>query len=543
MADNILVQSGKRMHDQLATQPDLGGSFREGAKLVQGQIDSDLKRKQDAEDREYLTKKRSDEEFLREMDIDKKVTAYQAEKGAYFDMIQEGIDSGRLDSIDYAGFTENREAWWKDKANQLKFFADEPGLKESLENAELAEGNWPNILKFTDVVSISDSSPDAQKMDLAISAWGKENGATPPPIKTIDGKDYFVLPSADGQEEVKIPVKGAGKAQGPEDLYGSYNEKITMEGFQKDLMKALPGVDKLFRTGQATQNELAQVNQWFDKKIANNEQLIELADSFIQGLPDADFEAMGISDINNDGQVTGADLDLNGDGTIDGNELKGMRDLFKEVMTGFYDKEQLFQKNEESTFTREQVQTQNAVSTVVNGNINGLVDLPGVSSFTFNDKGTKVRLNIGTGKNAEVFDLDIANGSLTEGALDLLKRKFNWVSEDPIVDDGTPDNPIVNPEVKGESVVSNQTGVQTTQYSSENTGTIALNSQNFGNEPIPGLPKRFDYGGITNLLVGTAINLDNLEGIKTKLKSKGTLRSHEITIVMKHIEKLLKKKK
>ena len=562
MANNALIQSGQRLHTEQGQQANIGDAFREGQQLITDQIDKNLKFERDAEDREYLTKRRQDEEQLRGINLEKSITQYQEEKGAYFSVIEEGLATGRLNPIDYAGFTENREAWWKDKANQLKFFEDSPELKKSLAAAEKAEANWPKLMEFTGSVSISDSSPEAQKMDLAISAWSKNNGATPPPIKTIDGKDYFVIPSADGKEEVKIPVDQAGTATQPSDIYGQYNEKVTFEGFQADLMKAYPGVDKRFRQGLATKDDLAQMNQWFDKQVQNNEQLIELADSFIQSLPDADFEAMGISDINDDGKITGADLDLNGDGTIDGEELKGMRGLFGEVVSGFYGQEQAYQKEGTGQFTEAQVNTYNAFDGIKKsgGSLNSLLSLPGVFDIQIQaDKGQGIIFLGDSRKEANAFIVPVdAQGRITQEGYAKLAAKFKLTdinpnnSGDNITEDGngnvtvtqgTPENTLSTTVLgEGQVVQGGPTAEGTVnQIQSEITPTIAITNANFGNEPIKGLPKRFDYNKVINALVGTQISADNLDEIKETL-SVVPMKSHERTIVLKYIEGLVRNK-
>ena len=316
MADQQLIQSGRNLYAAQSEQVDYGGAFQEGADLIQNQIDDNLKRKQAAEDREYELDKRRQESQLREIGLEQKIMAYNEDKNATFGLLEQAFETGALKKADYPGYEQMGKDWLKDQANQFKLLEDSGGkeaLKSRVNGVVNGRNNWQNVVGFSQSSSISADSPNAQKIDYAIEAWAR-NSDNPPPTQTIDGQDYFVLPSADGTEEVKIPVDKLGKAGQLSDITGEYAEMKDFSTTMADWSASNPGVYKRLSAGTATQTDIAGIGNWFASNVKSDVQKQELADSFFisSGItPGSEIaQQLGVSDVNNDGQITSQDIDV-----------------------------------------------------------------------------------------------------------------------------------------------------------------------------------------------------------------------------------------
>ena len=554
MADNILVQSGRRLSQTVDTTADYGKAFSEGSKIIDDQIRQNRKDQQQREDREWQLKRREKQDALFQAGMESKLTQYNADKAAVFAEIDAAIERGDLSGPDYDLYKQNREKFWKDSANQIKTQQDLVRVREKVKKVGAAEQNWPNILEFSKGVTISDSSPEAQQMDYAIDAWAKNNGASPPPVVERGGKYYFEIPTADGQDVVRIPLDQASKAKSPQDYLGQYNEPVAFQDLQARFDRQFEDIAIRIEGGNGTKADLDKMGVWFDKQIQNPEQLTELVDSLVQEIGDnADLEALGLKDKTGDG-LSKDDLDLDGSGVAGDSpkEKEILKQLFGVIMGE--GKDQLWDKNNEGEFTEAQVNTYNAFAGIKasGGKLDSLVSLPQVFDVQINaEKGQGV-IFLGDKrdeKSAFIVAVD-ANGNITPDGYKKLATKLGLVNVKPQKGDNITDkDPVVKtPETTattsvlgaGQEVQGGPTLEGTTnQIQSENTPTIAISNSNFGNEPIPGLPKRFDYNKVINALVGTEINAQNLPAIKEKVR--GTVGNRDqLNAIMKHIEGLVR---
>lgn len=334
--NQALVQSGKALYDQQAQLPDIGGSFAEGSKMIKDQIEANQKKKQEAEDREYELKRRGREEQLRELDLDAKITAAQEEMGVYTNSIQQALDLNLLDGAAYDSFPQDRQAWWKDMGNRQKFFSDAGDFetfKKRIDTAIQAEGNWGAAVQTATNATISDSSPEAKKMDAAVEFWHKQNPNTPPKIENVNGNDYFVLPdpSDPTNEDAQVLIKVSDVAGNPEGYLGEYDEISTMDGVMANLVSS-----DLYKDLDAGYADPAAVSQFFDQHVTTGIQGKELADSLYvtTGIDLSEVQineiATGVGvELGEDGKLDSSDFDLNNDGQITGAEKAKLRAVFE----------------------------------------------------------------------------------------------------------------------------------------------------------------------------------------------------------------------
>ena len=429
MADNALIQSGQNLAQASSQIADISGAINKGQEIVQDQIDKNLKRDQEAEDREWTMKRRANQEQLMEMDLEQKINQYQADKGAYFQLIEDAQERGLMEIPDYEGYKADRDAWWKENASKIKLATgDEAALRGRLDMAAKGEENWQNVVNWSKNATISDSSPEAQKIDLAVDNMAKRG--LQPKIITEGGKDYYELIGADG-EKIKVSVDKLAQAEDG-NIAGDYNEPVTFDGFQARFMGSNPEIDKRLRQGQGTKEDLAKMNQWFDAELQNSTQLFELADSFLAKVPNADFAAMGIKDIDGDGGITSADLDTNQDGEIDDNEKKQFRKLFEEITTQAYGQKQVYEQQSEGEYEPIVRQTYDAFAAIKanNGRIDSLLQLPNVQNIQYKaaEEGHPPQARIQHVKNGKVVDLIVettADGTITPKGYQQLAYALN----------------------------------------------------------------------------------------------------------------------
>ena len=556
MADNILVQSGRRLSQQSDISGDFGKSFAEGSKLIDDQIRQNRKDRESAEDREWQLKRREQSDQLFEAGLESKMMTYNAEKAAVFSEIDSAIERGDLSGPDYELYQQNRGKWWKDQANQIKAQKDLVKVREKVKKVAAAEKNWGNILQINESLTPSNSGPKAQQMNYALSAWQKKNGQVPPPVVNEGGKLYFEIPTADGQDVVRIPLDRATSAKGPEDIMEDYEDRITFQDLQGKFLDQNDALTRRLNDGTATHDDLAAMETWFDKQIRNEAQVEELTDSLIQQLGgDVDMEALGIVDKTGNG-LTKDDIDLDGSG-IPGDsfeEKKIMKELFKSITSAQYG-EQLYDKNDQGTFTEPQVTTYNAFAELYGSggsSLNALQSLPGVHSFQVTKDGTQAAIFIGDNRDEKTaFMVPLENGAITPEGLDLLARKFELTDIRPDKGDNIEDEEVVetptveetDAENAEETVVGEETEVQDQQelYQEEVTGQapIAINNSNF--KGIKGVSQAM-HNKVINALVGIRITKDNLPKIKEVIKGlKGKqFYNKQRNAIMEHIERLIK---
>lgn len=421
MANQALIQSGLNLAKSVSQEPDIGGAFAEGAQIITDQIEKNADTAFQNKKREYELARLEDEKFLREQNVERGMMAYEAEKGATFAALDEGIKNGSIDPVDYEGFIQNREEWWKDQANRLKTAQDLPKIKQNLKLASTAEANWPNILQFAQGVNISDSSGEAQQMDMAIDRWSETNGATPPPIREQDGELVYVIPTIDGQEEVYIPLKNAGRAKSASDVYGQYSERTTFSGVQADFISSQPQLDQIFRDGKATEQSLNSAMRFFESRVTDPMQMIELADDLLM-TPGIDKEALGLSEA--------ADLDANGDGQISGDEMNKFKELFGAVLEAQYG-EQDFSRQGNNNYTPEQVGVYNAMNQIAQNptNLNALLRLPNVFDIQQDPDNGRAVIFIGDSRKEQ--NAFVIEWPLTEQSFQKLQDKFGYVDVNP----------------------------------------------------------------------------------------------------------------
>lgn len=289
-----------------------GESFSEGFDLVTTQIDKNRKESQEKEDRAYMLKKRARDEDLAEMDYEKKNMMYQAEKGETFKIIDDGIESGLLKAADYSGYQNNREAWWKDQANQLKLYediGDKASFRTRISSAIKGEEAWSGLAEGSKGLSISDSSGEAQNIDLAIDRWHEKSPDSAPPIITKGGIDYFEIPNADGSGTVQIAVDKVASGD-PSKVYGDYEEPITVEGVRTSIGDD-PVLGDMIR-GQYANDEA--VKNYLRQKVSSPEgeldkiKLKEVVNSL--ALDGLDLQDYDVVDTNNDGEINKDDITL-----------------------------------------------------------------------------------------------------------------------------------------------------------------------------------------------------------------------------------------
>ena len=385
MADSTLIQTGQRLYDQQAQQG-FGNSdaFQKGKALITDQIDKNLKFEQDQKKNEFELERLEYESTKREMSLDKAITMQQAEKAEYFDLIEQAHAKGLISDEAYNLAPEKRENWYKDQTTALKHGTDKASLTRRLGQAMKGEQNWGKVLELASNSDISMSSTEAYRMDMAIDVYAKKSGGAPPPIITgEDGKDYFEIPDPEGGEPILIPVDGV--ANNPGGVFGQFDPKVNFEKVQANFAAKQPALFGRFKEGKATKADLNNTQIWFENQLANSTQVLELADSMLIDVGDKLNHAdLGITDLDKDGRVSGRDFDINGDGEIDDQEKAAMKGLYTEILKAEFG-EQEFDKNNEGTFTKPQVQTYNAFKEIYGGNVNALQSLPGVHSYQIKD--------------------------------------------------------------------------------------------------------------------------------------------------------------
>ena len=448
-------------------QADAAGAFAQGSKLIKDQIDDNVKTRRADQDREYELEKRKDEEFLRKQNLEKNMVAYNAKKSAYFDQIEQARQKGLIDESSYDQAVANREEFWKDQTKALKLGVDSAGLGRRLQGVLKGEGNWGKALEFSQTATISDSSPEAQRIDLAIEGYAQKNGATPPPVVSIDGKDYFEIPAPDGGEPVRIPVEQMGNLSQQSDLFGQFKEPVSVDGFQADFMAQHPKLDNRFRNGQGSQTDLNEISRWFDSKIEDPAQIRELADSIFLST-DFDASKYNVTDIDGDGKITGADLDVNKDGEVDANEAAIVKEIFTDVIKNYYPENQGFNQEAGALTPQEQVVNQTLDYIQKGGNVNSLVRLPGVFDVSIKDGVAYAHLGKDrTEKNAFAIPLN-SDGTVSADGLAKLQLKLGY-KQQPKVDvpgsDPKPGNTEVVKTVDG--VGYNSDGVAVTGNDAE----------------------------------------------------------------------------
>ena len=428
-------------------QPDIGGAFAAGSKLITDQIQKNIETDRADEDRKYELERRQDEEFLRKQSLEQQQVAYNAKKAAYFDQITQAREKGLISTEAYTEAIANREEFWKDQTKALKLGVDSVSLSRRLKSAAGAEANWGKALDFSSNVAISDSNPEAQKIDNAITGWGKENGATPPPIVSIEGKDYFEIPSPDGEEPVRIAVDTMNSLERDSQLFGQYAKPVDMKLFQADFLAQRPEIINRLAKGEGSGADLAEIGKWFDTKIESPIQVRELAeDLFMQTGFDA--TKYNIQDVDGDGKITAADLDVNKDGEIDASEGRIVKEVFQDIIKAKYP------GNDFSGRTQAQKQVTQTIDYVAQGgNPTALVGLPGVFDVTIKDGVAYAHMGKDRSeKNAFAIPLN-ADGTVSADGIAKLKLKLGYTSApkvnvsgsdpkpDDITDDTTDDTP------------------------------------------------------------------------------------------------------
>lgn len=328
--ENALIQSGKALYEAGAETVDTGKAISEGQKIITDQQEKNLKYTQDQEDREFKVKKMEQDEELRTIGLEQKIEQATAEKAEVFSVIEQLKDRGEISGADYTSFQQDREAWWKDKANKLKVYGatgkDVGAFKDRLGVATDAESNWGKFQQHANSMTISSNSPLAQKMNYAISGW---TGKTPPPITSKNGRDFFSIPNIDINGDGKIdqsdldgnydpskvsliPVEGIADGDF-ESTYGDYEEKSAFSTTLADWSKGnAKGFDRLSK-GTGTSTDIASIGTWYEEQVRDNPvKAKEILDTFFvqSGITPGSETAneLGIKDTDGDGQITSNDV-------------------------------------------------------------------------------------------------------------------------------------------------------------------------------------------------------------------------------------------
>lgn len=285
MANEQLIRSGKNLTDTQNQFVDYGASFQEGAQVIQDQLDKNVKAEKDAKKEEFVQKQLEYKQFLMEQDIEAKTMLYASEKAQLLDLYEDAGERGLIEDYDP---NYDRNETWRDMGKRLKLvesIGDKEKLQGRIDNMVKAEGNWGNVLSASNNVAISNSSPEAQKIDLAIAAHQKKNGNTPPPIKEVGGRDVFELRL--GDETIHIPVDqvvAATDANAANSVFGDYNEPITAAGIQSKVNDAINGDPQLFSAFENGYGNIDTVRFMFRNAVKTPEQIKEFGDSlFVQG--------------------------------------------------------------------------------------------------------------------------------------------------------------------------------------------------------------------------------------------------------------------
>ena len=312
MASQALLTSNKDLVDQQGTQTDLGGAFREGQKIVEDQIAKDLKKKTEAEDREFEVTKMKQEEELRTIGLDQSIMAWNEEMGVFQTEVNQLVESGKLPGIDYPAGQKERTEWLKDGANRMKVIAAAGGdltdITNELNTVVDAEQNWTKLQEFSLGRSVSDNNPEQQKMSMALQGY---KGKTPPPVIKKGNKSYFKVPLDNG-EIVEIPVDAIASGD-YESLYGGADTKADFSTTMADWQASNGDSYKRLSNGVGTSNDINQIGRWYQQQIKDNPiKGKEILDSFfIQSgitLGSEQAQKLGLEDENGDGKLTSADI-------------------------------------------------------------------------------------------------------------------------------------------------------------------------------------------------------------------------------------------
>ena len=284
MASNALIQSNIRLTGAQEEAANAGaGAFAEGAGLITDQIEKNRKADIQAQKDALELNRLADAEVKRKTAMEEQLVEAQEKKNAYFELLDEAHVKGLISKEVFALSQEQRDAWWKDQAKAYKHGADSKTLKKRLDKVLAGEKNWQNAVKFAQSAVISESSPDAYKLDLAIELYSRENGASPPPVKEIDGVDHFVLtyidPVTNEQEEVTVPVDQMVNMQSEEGLFGSYDKITTMGTAINGFDDSHKEVIDRFNSGKATDNDVATIGRYYDANIDTPQKKREYANS------------------------------------------------------------------------------------------------------------------------------------------------------------------------------------------------------------------------------------------------------------------------
>ena len=355
MAWNELIQSNLRLQKgQLESQGAGAEGFAEGAQLITDQIDKNQKAEVQARKDELEIKRLEDLEKSREIAFDQQLTQATEKKNAYFDLLDEAHAKGLISKEVYTLSQEKREAWWKDQAKAHKHGADSAGLKKRMEKVLAGEQNWANAVKLSKAATISGSSAEAQKLDLAIEAYSRENGGTPPPVRNINGKDFFVIPYVDpvtGEEsEVTVSVDIMSQEDLTEEgLFGAYDKITTMGSAINGFKESHADLIDRFNNNEATQNDVATIGRYYDQNINTPTKKREYANSvftetsfdteaFLEEYPNID-----ISGGDDPEKLDAGDIEMmDGKPGFSPEEDAILKQIFEDSITGDFDEEQQF---------------------------------------------------------------------------------------------------------------------------------------------------------------------------------------------------------
>ena len=341
MADNTLIQSGRDLYRSRGEQVDYAAAFAEGEQMITDQIDKNRQRKQAEEDRAQVLKDRERNNMLRDMELEEQLTEAAASKGEYFRVVQQLQDRGLIEIPNVALWNTDRDSWYKDESNRLKLAetaGDLEAVRTRLNNVINGEKNWDKIVNWSKGATISDSSPEAQQIDLAVE-FMVQNGMKPKPI-TKDGRDYFQLTTATG-EIIEIPVDRFGAEDG--NIAGEYDTPASISGLMADFESQNPGISQLLEGRQLTPEIIEQMpiirekmNLWLNNYLDTDVKIQEVANTLFQrtGFNPVDFaEQFPNAEIVTD-QFGNQVLDT--DKNTEGIQTEGAREIIKEMFQGMY---------------------------------------------------------------------------------------------------------------------------------------------------------------------------------------------------------------
>lgn len=337
MANQALIQSGRDLFRARGEQVDHAKAIGEGFDLINNQIEKNMKMDREAEDREYLLKKRAREEQLAEMSLEEKMLEAEASKGEMFNLAEGLQERGLIEIPNYAQYKADRDAWYKDETNRLKLaqtLGDKEKSRERLNTAMKGEQNWENIVGWSRNATISDSSPEAQRIDLAVENMVKQ-GVTPR-IVTVNGVDHFELIDPFGQK-INIPATRFGAEDG--NIAGEYDEPLSLSGVMNSFEQQNQDLIQTFEAGRATPQDFNKMGRWIDTELDTDTKIQEVANTIFQrtGFNMAEFtqDYPNAEIVENEA----GELVLDTDKNTPGIQTAGAKEMIKEMFVGIYETE------------------------------------------------------------------------------------------------------------------------------------------------------------------------------------------------------------